>query len=85
VLSTTDVGLSPDPRNSLNDLFTINKTMECMAFSLQTVAFDLHETRVSAGDSALYVDPNNDSSYAKAFVDLLEDEPRRREMGRLLA
>jgi glycosyltransferase involved in cell wall biosynthesis len=81
VLSTADVGLSPDPKNPLNDLSTMNKTMEYMAFSLPTVAFDLRETRVSAGDSAVYVDPNDVDSYANALVDLLEDEPRRQAMG----
>jgi glycosyltransferase involved in cell wall biosynthesis len=82
VLSTADVGLSPDPRNPLNDLSTMNKTMEYMAFSLPTVAFDLRETRVSAGNSAVYVDPNDVDSYAKAVIDLLEDYPRRQEMGK---
>ena len=48
VLSTADVGLSPDPRNPLNDVSTMNKTMEYMAFGLPVVAFDLVETRVSA-------------------------------------
>jgi len=81
VLSTADVGLSPDRKNPLNDLSTMNKTMEYMAFSLPTVAFDLRETRVSAGDSAVYAEPNDVDSYAKALIDLLEDEPRRRQMG----
>ena len=49
VLSTADVGLSPDPKNPLNDVSTMNKTMEYMAFELPVVAFDLRETRVSAG------------------------------------
>jgi len=51
VLSTADVGLSPDPKNPLNDLSTMNKTMEYMAFELPVVAFDLRETRVSAADA----------------------------------
>ena len=34
ILSTADVGLSPDPKNPLNDLSTMNKTMEYMAFRL---------------------------------------------------
>ena len=49
ILSTADVGISPDPKNPLNDLSTMNKTMEYMAFELPVVAFDLRETRVSAG------------------------------------
>ena len=49
IMSTADVGLSPDPKNPLNDVSTMNKTMEYMAFELPVVAFDLRETRVSAG------------------------------------
>ena len=60
ILSTADVGLSPDPKNPLNDVSTMNKTMEYMAFELPVVAFDLRETRVSAGDAAVYVEPNDD-------------------------
>ena len=32
ILSSADVGISPDPKNPLNDLSTMNKTMEYMAF-----------------------------------------------------
>jgi glycosyltransferase involved in cell wall biosynthesis len=81
VLSTADVGLSPDPKNPLNDLSTMNKTMEYMSFELPVVAFDLHETRVSAGDAAVYATPNEVDSYARAIVELIDDEPRRRSMG----
>jgi glycosyltransferase involved in cell wall biosynthesis len=83
LLSTADLGLSPDPRNPLNDVSTMNKTMEYMAFGLPVVAFDLKETRVSAGDAGLYVPTNDPQLYAKAIVELLDDEPRRRAMGRL--
>ena len=48
LMSTADIGLSPDPKNPLNDVSTMNKTMEYMAFELPVVAFDLMETRVSA-------------------------------------
>ena len=57
IMSTADIGLSPDPKNPLNDVSTMNKTMEYMAFELPVVAFDLRETRVSAGDAAVYVTP----------------------------
>ena len=52
-------GISPDPENPLNDLCTMNKTMEYMAFGLPVVAFDLRETVVSAADAALYATPND--------------------------
>jgi glycosyltransferase involved in cell wall biosynthesis len=83
ILSTADVGLSPDPKNPLNDLSTMNKSMEYMAFGLPVVAFDLRETRVSAGRAAVYVKPNVVSLYAEAIVELMDDEPARSLMGRL--
>jgi glycosyltransferase involved in cell wall biosynthesis len=83
ILSTADVGLSPDPRNPLNDLSTMNKSMEYMAFELPAVAFDLRETRVSAGDAAVYVESGDVHDYAMAIVELMDDEPRRSRLGRL--
>ena len=83
VLSTADVGLSPDPKNPLNDLSTMNKTLEYMAFGLPVVAFDLKETRVSAGAAARYVPSGDVPAYARAIVALLDDEPARAEMGRI--
>jgi glycosyltransferase involved in cell wall biosynthesis len=82
ILSTADVGLSPDPKNPLNDVSTMNKTMEYMAFELPVVAFDLRETRVSAGDAAVYAKPNDVREYAKAIIDLIDDEARRAELGK---
>jgi glycosyltransferase involved in cell wall biosynthesis len=82
VLSTADVGLSPDPLNPLNDVSTMNKTMEYMAFELPVVAFDLKETRVSAGAAAVYAPPNDTDAFAEAILELLDDSKRRAEMGR---
>jgi glycosyltransferase involved in cell wall biosynthesis len=83
IMSTADAGLSPDPKNPLNDVSTMNKTMEYMAFGLPVVAFDLRETRVSAADAAEYVQPNDERQYAEAIVALLDDEQRRFRMGKL--
>jgi glycosyltransferase involved in cell wall biosynthesis len=88
VMSTADLGLSPDPKNPLNDVSTMNKTMEYMSFELPVVAFDLIETRVSARDAAVYVTPTGDPDqdvrdYAKAIVDLIDDEAERLRMGKL--
>ena len=82
VLSTADVGLSPDPKNPLNDVSTMNKTMEYMAFGLPVVAFDLKETRVSAGAAASYIQSGDVAAYAKAIVELLDDCDKREAMGR---
>ncbi len=83
IMSTADVGLSPDPKNPLNDVSTMNKTMEYMAFGLPVIAFDLRETRVSAGNAAVYAQPNDENEYAEAIVTLIDDEPRRAQMGKL--
>jgi glycosyltransferase involved in cell wall biosynthesis len=82
IMSTADAGLSPDPKNPLNDVSTMNKTMEYMAFELPVVAFDLLETRVSAADAAVYVTPNDVREYAKAIVALMDDETKRTQMGK---
>lgn len=82
-LSTADLGLSPDPRSAFNDLSTMNKTIEYMAFGLPVVAFDLKETRVSAGRAATYVADGDVGGFAKAIVELLDDPERRAEMGRV--
>jgi glycosyltransferase involved in cell wall biosynthesis len=79
--ATAAVGLSPDPHSPLNDVSTMNKTMEYMAFGVPVLAFDLPETIVSAGDAAVYVSDGNPASYASALADLLDDPERRRAMG----
>jgi glycosyltransferase involved in cell wall biosynthesis len=83
IMSTADVGLSPDPKNPLNDVSTMNKTMEYMAFELPVLAFDLRETRVSAAEAGVYVTPNDVAEYARALVDLMDDESRRAHLGKL--
>jgi asparagine synthase (glutamine-hydrolysing) len=75
------VGLSPDPPNPLNDVSTMNKTMEYMAFELPVVAFDLTETRVSAADAAVYAPDGDERAFARAVADLLDDPTRRARMG----
>jgi glycosyltransferase involved in cell wall biosynthesis len=81
-LSTADVGLCPEPRNPLNEVSTLVKVMEYMAFELPVVAFDLKETRLSAGDAAVYVTPNETKEFAAAIAALLDDPDRRAAMGR---
>ena len=82
VLSTAGVGLSPDPKNPLNDVSTMNKTLEYMAFGIPVVAFDLKETRVSAGPAASYVASGDIAAYARSIVELLDDDNKREAMGR---
>jgi glycosyltransferase involved in cell wall biosynthesis len=82
-LSSADVGLSPDPLSPLNNVSTMNKTMEYLSYALPVVAFDLVETRVSAGEAACYVDPlapGGDRFFARTVARLLDDPGARADM-----
>ncbi|HEY4035215.1 MAG TPA: glycosyltransferase family 4 protein [Ktedonobacteraceae bacterium] len=80
-LSATDIGLSPDPSNDLNDHSTMLKTMEYMAMGKPVVAFDLPETRYSAQDAALYATSNRIEEFADQIEILLDNEEVRLQMG----
>lgn len=81
-LSTADIGLSSDPLSPLNDVSTMNKTMEYMAYEMPVVAYDLKETRVSAANAAVYVEPTDVAAYAKTVSHLLDHPEQRAEMAR---
>jgi len=83
VLSTADLALSPDPKNALNDVSTMNKTLEYMSFGLPVVAFDLKETRVSADEASLYVASGDVAAYGQAIAGLLDDADLRESMGKI--
>ncbi|MFI1366421.1 glycosyltransferase family 4 protein [Streptomyces griseochromogenes] len=82
-LSTADVCLSPDPRNPLNDVSTMNKVLEYMAMGRPIVSFDLREARVSAGDAALYAPANDEAAFAGLIALLLDDPEKRSRMGKI--
>lgn len=82
-LSACDACIQPDPSNPLNDKSTMNKVLEYMALGKPVIAFDLPETRVSGGDAAIYVPPNDVAAMAQAIVELADDAPRRKQMGRM--
>ncbi|MFJ2742918.1 glycosyltransferase family 4 protein [Streptomyces sp. NPDC087440] len=81
-LSSADVCLSPDPRNPLNDVSTMNKVLEYMAMGRAIVSFDLKEARVSAGDAAVYAPANDERAFAELIGRLLDDPDRRARMGK---
>ncbi|WP_426516476.1 glycosyltransferase family 4 protein [Diaminobutyricibacter sp. McL0618] len=80
-LSRADIGLCPDLKTPLNDLSTMNKTMEYMAYALPSVSFDLTETRVSGEDSLLYVPSGDIAAFADAVERLIDDPDLRIELG----
>lgn len=82
-LKTMDLGVACDPINDYNDHCTMNKTLEYMAFAKAQVMFGTREGRYSAGDAALYVMENSAAKLGDAILELLDDEARRVEMGRI--
>jgi glycosyltransferase involved in cell wall biosynthesis len=82
-LSTSSIGLGPDPKSPLNDVSTMNKTMEYMAFGVPVVSFDLKETRYSAGEASVYVENDDVREFACAIARLLSDPTQRRRMGQV--
>lgn len=83
LLCTCDVCLAPEPPSPLNDVSTMIKIAEYMAMSRPVVAYGLRETRVAAGDAAVYAEPNDVASFAARIEELLGDPPRRAAMGRI--
>jgi glycosyltransferase involved in cell wall biosynthesis len=80
-LAAADICVDPDPSSPLNDVSTWIKVMEYMAYAKPIVAFDLKETRFSAGDAAVYVRPNNEAEFAEAITQLIAQPDLRKKMG----
>ena len=81
MLNTADVCVNPDVANDMNDKSTMNKIMEFMALGKPMVQFDLTEGRVSALHASLYARKNDYVDLAAKLLDLIDNEPLRREMG----
>lgn len=80
-LCTADVCLAPEQSSPLNDRSTFIKVGEYMAMAKPIVAYDLAETRYTAGEAAVYVETGNARRYAEELVALLDDPERRERMG----
>jgi glycosyltransferase involved in cell wall biosynthesis len=83
VLNSTDIGLSPDPKNPMNDISTMNKIMEYMTLEKPSVQFDLKEGRTSAGEAALYARANDPTDFAAKIAWLIDHPEEGRRMGQL--
>lgn len=82
-LAAADICVEPAPSNPLNDNATFVKVMEYMALGKPVVAYDLPETRLSAGEAAVYAPPNDPGEFARLIARLMDSPERRAEMGRV--
>ena len=76
-LSAASLGLGPDRKTPLNDVSTMNKTMEYMAYAVPAVSFDLTETTFSAAETGVSVPSGDVLAFADAVEALLDDVDRR--------
>lgn len=83
VLNTADIGVSPDPKNAMNDISTMNKIMEYMTLEKPAVQFDLKEGRASAGEASLYALANDPKDFAAKIAWLIDHPEEGRKMGQL--
>lgn len=82
-LASAHVALVPDPKNARSDISTMIKVMDYMAFALPMVAFDVNETRVSAGPAALCAAPGDIGGYADLIERLLRAPDERQRLGQV--
>ncbi|MGB3177478.1 MAG: glycosyltransferase family 4 protein [Albidovulum sp.] len=82
-LNSCDIGVSPDPKNAMNDISTMNKVMEYMTLEKPVVQFDLKEGRASAGDASLYAAANDPKDFAQKIADLMDAPGDRKRMGQI--
>lgn len=82
ILCTADVCVNPDRVNPMNDLSTMNKVLEYMAFGKAQVQFSVKEGRVSAGGTSVYAQPNDSVDFAERILELIDNPSWRMAMGR---
>ena len=83
VLNAADIGVSPDPKNPMNDISTMNKVMEYMTLEKPVVQFDLTEGRASAAEASLYAAANDPADFAAKLAALIDDPEARARMGKI--
>ena len=79
-LCSSDLALAPDPPNPLTNASTLVKIPEYMALGCPVVSFEVHESRVSAGDAAAYARGGDPRDFARVIDELLDDPERRARM-----
>ncbi|MHB8233888.1 MAG: glycosyltransferase family 4 protein [Solirubrobacteraceae bacterium] len=81
LIAEADMGIDPAQGSELNHGSTMIKVVEYMGAGRPLVAYDLRETRRSAGDAALYAPCGDRLAFAALIAELARDAPRRISMG----
>ena len=80
-LSTADIFVDAAPYSFLNDSSTFIKHMEYMVFQKPVISFALKESMFSLGDAGVFIQPNDTEEMARAILELVRDENRRKKYG----
>ncbi len=82
LLAGADVCIDPAPCNELNHRSTMVKIAEYMASRKPIVAFELRETRRTAGEAALYAPCDDLPAFAALIARLAAEEGLREQLSR---
>jgi glycosyltransferase involved in cell wall biosynthesis len=82
LIAAADICVDPAPVNPLNDRSTMIKIGEYLAAGRPAVAYELLETRRTAGEAALFAPAGDSHAFAGLVADLAADGERRALLGR---
>lgn len=83
LIADADIGIDPAPPTELNQGSTMIKVAEYMGSGRPVVAYDLRETRSTAGEVALYARDGERQRFVELICELARDGDRRLRLGRL--
>jgi glycosyltransferase involved in cell wall biosynthesis len=83
LIGAADIGIDPAPGKELNHGSTMIKVAEYMGAGRPVVAYDLRETRRTAGEAALYAPCGEPQAFVELIAELAHDGERRLRLGRL--
>ncbi len=83
LIGEADLGIDPAPGTELNHGSTMIKVAEYLGAGRPVVAYDLRETRRTAGDAALYAPCGDRQAFVTLLAELARDGERRLRLGRL--
>jgi len=80
LIKSSDICVATDRDSELNNLSTMNKIIEYMALSKPMVLFDAKESRFSAANAAIYVEPDNFEKFADEIASLLRNNTQMAQL-----
>jgi glycosyltransferase involved in cell wall biosynthesis len=83
LIADADISIDPALPTELNEGSTMIKVAEYMGSGRPVVAYDLRETRRTAGDAALYAPGGERQHFIDLICELARDGDRRLQLGRL--